>query len=174
MPMTHGPPGKSVRETLSYVLVPRWDVKRWRGCVFSPPSLLPVPGRGKEADSAASTNKSFPIPLLSSFVAVHIKHLFNSYLRSSLTAPAAGTPTTRRVMTTTLVAIAEATSGCSRLWRPPNKRPPSLFRCRRGCSDLRGGLTTARRGHPWNAGCDCVAIAFYQVNISHEKRMHCW
>ena len=41
-----------------YILfkIPRWDEKRWRGSVFLPPSLLPVPGRGKEADSAASAN----------------------------------------------------------------------------------------------------------------------
>ena len=37
-----------------------WEAKRLKGCVFSPPSLLPVPGRGNEANSAASTNGSFP------------------------------------------------------------------------------------------------------------------
>ena len=45
------------------LIITRWDVKRWRGCVLSPPSLLQVPGRGKETDSAESTNGSFPILL---------------------------------------------------------------------------------------------------------------
>ena len=38
------------RNVLSYTLdVMRWGGKRLKGCIFSPPSLLPVPGRGKEA-----------------------------------------------------------------------------------------------------------------------------
>ena len=40
------------------------------GCIFSPPSLLPVPGRGKETDSAASRNGSFPIPVYGQFLLV--------------------------------------------------------------------------------------------------------
>ena len=34
------------------------------GLLFLASSLLPLLGRGKEADSAASTNGSFPIPLV--------------------------------------------------------------------------------------------------------------
>ena len=59
--------------------VPTWDVKRWRGCIFSPRSLLPVPGRGKEADSAATTNGSFPIPLCRMII-LYYNPLFSFFL----------------------------------------------------------------------------------------------
>ena len=34
---------------LSNIELTGWEAKRLKGCIFSPPSLLPVPGRGKEA-----------------------------------------------------------------------------------------------------------------------------
>ena len=40
-----------------------WDLKSSRGCVFSPPSLLPVPRRRSEAELGLPTIASFPIHL---------------------------------------------------------------------------------------------------------------
>ena len=36
--------------------VPRWDVKRWRGCIFSPRSLLPTTGQ-REGGGFSCNNK---------------------------------------------------------------------------------------------------------------------
>ena len=35
---------------LEISIIMGWEAKRLKGCVFSPPSFLPVPGRGKEAE----------------------------------------------------------------------------------------------------------------------------
>ena len=38
-----------------------WEAKRLKGCVFSPPSLLPVPGGGKEARKSNLSIASNPV-----------------------------------------------------------------------------------------------------------------
>ena len=57
--------------------VPRWGWKRLKGCVFSPPSLCPVPARGREARKRNLSIASPPTPLhktcIAAYLALHIK-----------------------------------------------------------------------------------------------------
>ena len=52
---------KSLKNIFKYV--PRRDWKRLKGCVFSPPSLCPVPARGREARKRKLSIASHPISL---------------------------------------------------------------------------------------------------------------
>ena len=42
-------------------MVSIWEAKRLKGCVFSPPSLLPVQGRGTEASKRNLSIASNPV-----------------------------------------------------------------------------------------------------------------
>ena len=46
------------------LLLNRREWKRLKGCVFSPPSLCPVPGRGREARKRNPSIASIPAPVL--------------------------------------------------------------------------------------------------------------
>ena len=41
-----------------------WEAKRLKGCIFSPPSLLPVSGRGKEARKCDLSIATNPVSVL--------------------------------------------------------------------------------------------------------------
>ena len=44
-----------------FLILTGWEAKRLKGCIFSPPSLLPVSGRGKEARKRNLSIASNPV-----------------------------------------------------------------------------------------------------------------
>ena len=60
----YDPPDKKILKSKKKFTIMCQTYPDGTSCVFLPPSLLPVPGRGKETDSAVSTNGSLPISLI--------------------------------------------------------------------------------------------------------------
>ena len=61
-----------VQSCAAILYVPRRDWKRSKGCVFSPPSLRPVPARGREARKRNLSIASHTTPLNMWVVGVHV------------------------------------------------------------------------------------------------------